>query len=128
MRLADSFLGRNVLVTIDRPLGSKHPKHGFEYSLNYGYIPNTVSGDEEELDAYILDVPDSLQTFEGLCIGYIHRTNDDDDKLLVVKNINRTRSEEEIRRLVYFQEQWFESEVILVTSNREFLQHILSDE
>lgn len=39
---------------MDRPLGTKHPKHGWEYPVNYGYIPGTVSGDGEELDAYIL--------------------------------------------------------------------------
>lgn len=26
-------------------MGSKHPKHGFIYPINYGYVPNTVSGD-----------------------------------------------------------------------------------
>lgn len=41
-------------VTIDRPFGSKHPKHGFIYPINYGYVPNTISGDGEELDCYIL--------------------------------------------------------------------------
>ena len=34
------FLGQKVNVIIDRPLGSKHPKHGFTYEVNYGYIPN----------------------------------------------------------------------------------------
>ena len=48
---AKDYLNKNVQVVMDRPLGSKHPKHGFEYLTNYGYIPNTVSGDGEELDA-----------------------------------------------------------------------------
>ena len=50
------YLNKNVQVIMDRPLGSKHPKHGFEYLTNYGYIPNTISGDGEELDAYGLGV------------------------------------------------------------------------
>ena len=34
------FLNKIVTVTIDRPLYSTYP-------INYGYIPNTVSGDGE---------------------------------------------------------------------------------
>ena len=37
------FLGKQLTVIVDRPLGSKHPNHGFEYKLNYGYIPDTMS-------------------------------------------------------------------------------------
>lgn len=48
------YIGQKVTVTVDRKMGSKHPKWGFIYPNNYGYIPNTVSGDGEELDAYIL--------------------------------------------------------------------------
>ena len=32
------MIGQKVTVMMDRPLGSKHPKHGFIYPLNYGYI------------------------------------------------------------------------------------------
>lgn len=49
-----SYLGKFVKVKIDRPLGSKHPKHNFIYPLNYGFIPNTIAGDGEEIDAYII--------------------------------------------------------------------------
>jgi len=71
-------------VIIGRPLGSKHPKHGFEYKANYGYIPNTKSPDGEELDAYYLGISRPLMNARGVCIAIIHRTNDDDDKLVVV--------------------------------------------
>ena len=36
-----NYIGKKVRVTIDRKLGSKHPKWGFIYLNNYGYIPNT---------------------------------------------------------------------------------------
>ncbi|MBE6049509.1 MAG: hypothetical protein E7214_02325 [Clostridium sp.] len=52
----ESYLGKLVTVKMDRPLGSKHPKHNFIYPLNYGYIPNTTSGDGEEIDVYIIGV------------------------------------------------------------------------
>lgn len=42
-----NYLNQNVRVKVDRPLGSKHPKHGFIYPVNYGFVPDTISGDGE---------------------------------------------------------------------------------
>lgn len=106
-----NYIGKKVLVKMDRPLGSKHPKHGFIYPVNYGYIPNTISGDGEELDAYVLGEYSPLDTFEGIVIAIIHRINDNDDKLVVVKD-GKNYSDDQIRALVEFQEQWFESIII----------------
>ena len=50
------FIGKEVNIIIDRALGTKHPKHGFVYSVNYGYVPNVISEDGEELDAYLLGI------------------------------------------------------------------------
>ena len=105
------YIGKIVKVVMDRPLGSKHPKHGFEYPVNYGYIPNTISGDGEELDAYVLGVNEPLNEFEGKVIAIIHRTNDNDDKLIVVPK-GMQLSDEEIRIQTFFQEQWFESIIL----------------
>ena len=111
MEEVNNYLGKIVNVKIDRPLNSKHPKHGFTYELNYGYVPNTISGDGEELDCYILGVNEPIEEFEGECIAVIHRTNDDDDKLIIVpKGLNFT--DEEIRKLTEFQEKYFESIII----------------
>ena len=93
------YLNKNVQVIMDRPLGSKHPKHGFEYLTNYGYIPGTISGDGEELDAYFLGVDKPLAKFQGTCIAIIHRTNDDDDKLIVVDESSK-------KTLHYFEQLW----------------------
>lgn len=107
------FLDKIVDAIIDKPLGSRHsekyPNH--IYPVNYGYVPNTISGDNEELDCYILGVFEPLETFRGKCIAIIHRTNDNDDKLIVVPE-DRTYSNEEIRALTEFQERFFESEII----------------
>ena len=72
------YIGKFIDVHIDRPLGSKHPKHGFIYPVNYGYVPNTISGDGEELDCYVLGVFEPIKEFRGKCIAIIHRTNDND--------------------------------------------------
>lgn len=108
---AKDFLGKKVKVEMDRPLGTKHPKHGFVYSLNYGFVPGTMSADEEELDAYVLGVFKPEKEFTGKCIAIIHRTNDNDDKLIVVPE-GKEYSDEQIIALTEFQEQWFEFEIL----------------
>ncbi len=45
MNYSKPFLGKKVTVTIDRPKGSMHPKHGFMYPVNYGYIEGWVRKD-----------------------------------------------------------------------------------
>jgi inorganic pyrophosphatase len=47
---ASDYLGKKVILTIDRQFSTKHPKHEFMYELNYGFVPNTLSPDGEELD------------------------------------------------------------------------------
>ncbi len=108
---AKEFIGKEVELVIDRALGTKHPKHGFIYTVNYGYVPNVISGDGEELDAYLLGVFDPVESYKGKCIAVIHRTNDDDDKIIVVPNgVNYT--DEQIRALTEFQERFFDSIII----------------
>lgn len=89
------YLDKALEVKIDRPLGSKHPKHGFIYPINYGYVPNTISGDGEELDCYVLGIDIPVEKFKGKCIAVIHRTNDDDDKLIIVPE-GKNYTDEEI--------------------------------
>ena len=110
-KLAKTFLGKNVEVIMDRPLGSKHPKHGFVYEANYGYLENVIAPDGEELDAYYLGVSSSLKKATGKVIAIVHRADNDDDKLVVVPE-GITLSDEEISKQVNFQEQWFKSSVI----------------
>ena len=106
-----NYLGKMIKIKIDRPLGSKHPKHGFIYPVNYGYVPNTISGDGEELDAYLLGVFEPVLEFEGECVAIIHRTNDNDDKLIIVP-MDKNYSDDAINALVEFQEQFFEHIII----------------
>ena len=115
-----SFLGQKVNVVIDRPLGSKHPQHGFIYEVNYGYIPNTKSPDGEEQDLYVLGIDKPSDKIIGVCIAVIHRTNDNDDKLVVTSD-GKDFSDEEIskawptslvEKLVEFQEKYFKHVIL----------------
>ena len=105
------YIGKTINIKIDRPFGSKHPKHGFIYPVNYGYVPNTISGDNEELDAYLLGVFCPVEEYTGTCIAIIHRTNDNDDKLVVVPE-EKEYSDDAIDALTEFQEQYFEHVII----------------
>lgn len=77
-----NYIGKQVKIEIDREFGSKHPKHGFIYPVNYGFVPNTVSGDLEELDCYLLGVFEPVTEYVGKCIAIIHRINVNDDKIV----------------------------------------------
>ena len=106
-----NYIGKILEAKIDREFGSKHPKHGFIYPVNYGYITNTISGDGEELDCYILGVFEPIKDFKGRCIAVIHRTNDDDDKLVIVPD-GKEYSNDAIESLTEFQERFFEHIII----------------
>ncbi|MEV6071287.1 inorganic diphosphatase [Nocardia sp. NPDC052001] len=84
LRMARAYLGKTVELIIDRPCGSLHPTYGFRYEANYGYVPGTLAPDGEELDAYYLGESVPLRSARGICIAIVHRTGDDDDKLVVV--------------------------------------------
>jgi inorganic pyrophosphatase len=107
----EKYLGRTVHVEIDRPLGTKHPEFGFAYTVNYGYVSGTLSGDGEELDAYVLGIDAPLSEFRGKCIAIIQRKMQDDDKLIVAPE-GMDFTDGEIEGLVKFQEKWFEHRIV----------------
>lgn len=96
---------------MDRPLGTKHPKWGFVYEVNYGYIEGVPAPDGDDLDAYYLGVDEPLDKAEGVCIAIVHRFDDDDDKLVVVPE-GLELTDDQIRKLTHFQEFYFKSEII----------------
>lgn len=111
LELARRYLGRRVTVRIDRPLGSRHPEHGFVYPVNYGYLPAVPAPDGEDLDAYVLGVCEPLTEFCGVCVAVMHRRDDDDDKLVIVPEGMRP-SDQEIVAQTRFQERFFDSVLV----------------
>ena len=108
------FLGARIALEIDRPMGSLHPRHGFIYPVNYGYVPGVPAPDGDDRDAYVLGVFEPVGAFTGLCIAVIHREDDDDDKLVVVPD-GVEYSDEQILALTEFLERFFESSVVRET-------------
>ncbi|MBQ4522090.1 MAG: dihydrofolate reductase [Lachnospiraceae bacterium] len=105
------LIGRKVTVTVDRKLGTYHPKHpDIYYPVNYGYIKGIMAEDGEEQDAYILGVNEPVEEFTGEIIAILHRNDDVEEKWVVAPKGSHF-SDEEIMRQVHFQEQYFDSYV-----------------
>lgn len=112
--LERSFLGKTVTVKIDRPIGYLHRKGDkvLLYPINYGFIPGVIGGDGEELDVYILGVDRPLDSFTGRVIAIVHRTDDNEDKLVAVPD-GMSFGTDEIASAVHFQERFFHSHIEL---------------
>lgn len=76
-----SYIGKAVTVTVDRPIGTHHPKHReIVYPINYGYVEGLLGGDGEEQDVYILGVDKPIDKAECVIIATVMRTDDNEDK------------------------------------------------
>lgn len=111
-----ALLGKPVAVTVDRPLGSPHPTHGFTYQTNYGFVPDTQAGDGHEIDAYILGVDEPLTRFEGICIAVIMRFDDDEHKLVVAP---AAMPRHDVVAQTRFVEGYYDTQYILVEGDEE---------
>ena len=107
------MIGRTVKVIVDRPKGSRHPKHkDIVYPVNYGYIEGIIAPDNEEQDAYILGVNGAVKEFTGKVIAIVHRRDDAEEKWVVAPE-GTIFTREEIEKQVLFQEQYFDFYVMM---------------
>lgn len=98
------YLGREVRVVIDRPLGSRHPRHAdLVYPVNYGFLPGTVSGDGHPVDAYALGIGIPVSAAVGRVAGVVRREDDVEDRLIVAAD-GRPRTGAELAVSVEFHE------------------------
>lgn len=106
------ILNKEVIVFIDRKINSIHPKYNdIIYQVNYGYIKDVLAPDGEYQDAYVLGVNNEIEVFKGVVIAIIERLDDIEHKLIVVpKGFNYTN--EEIDKIVNFQEKYFKHNII----------------
>lgn len=105
---------RRVTVTIDRPLGSRHPKYPqLIYPVNYGYVEGIMAPDGEEQDVYVLGVEGAVSSVCATVIAVIHREDDVEEKWVAVPD-GGTYTRDEIEAEVSFQEQYFTHEIIML--------------
>ena len=105
-----SYMGRDVHIVIDRPIGYIHKKEKYTltYPINYGYIPGVLGGDGEELDVYLLGVEEPVSELDCRIIASVQRRNDVEDKL-VAAPAGFTADDGEISAAVRFQEKYYDS-------------------
>lgn len=107
------MIGDIVTVTVDRAMGTFHPEHpDMYYPINYGYVEGIMAPDGEEQDVYILGVGEPVKEFKGKIIAIIRRKDDVEEKW-VAAPYNMCFTKDEITKLVHFQEQYFDSEIIM---------------
>lgn len=106
---AASYLGKEVKIQIDRPMGSRHPLYRDRvYPVNYGFIPGVMGGDNEDMDVYLLGVNTPVKEYKCRIIGIVHRSDDTEDKLIAAP-AGMEFGREEMAAAVAFQEQYFKS-------------------
>jgi inorganic pyrophosphatase len=106
------YLGKNVTIGIDRPIGYVHHKgeKTLVYPINYGYIPGVLGGDEEELDVFLLGVNEPVSEFTGRVIGIAYRADDVEDKLVMApEGMDFTAAQ--IACAVQFQEKYYHTTI-----------------
>lgn len=120
----EGYLGKEVTIEIDRPVGYVHHKgeKTLIYPINYGFIPNVFGGDGEELDVFLVGVYEAVASYTGRIIGIVYRADDVEDKL-VMAPFDKDFTAEDIAKAVYFQEKYYKTTIraldgsIISTSN-----------
>ena len=112
--LVRGYLGQMVTIGIDRPIGYVHHKEGTDrvlvYPINYGYIPDVLGGDGEELDVYLYGVSEPVAEYRGRIVGIVFREDDVEDKLIMAPD-GVIPTADEIAKAIHFQEKYYHTHV-----------------
>lgn len=107
------MIGKKVTVTIDRKIGSVHPKYNDTiYPINYGYVKGIIGGDGDFQDAYVLGIHEPIAEFSGVVIAVIKRDDDVEEKWVVAKE-GVTFKKDYIEKITFFQEKFYQSMIIM---------------
>lgn len=123
----EMYLGKTVEITVDRPLGSTHPKYrDMVYPVNYGYLPGVYGGDGEEQDVYLIGIDKPVSSYTAKVIAIIYRKDDKEDKLVAAPE-GMLFTEKQIRQAVHFQERYFHTKIKLDLSQRPLVRFYRDD-
>lgn len=108
-----TILNKQIIVEIDRPLGSAHPKReNLYYPINYGFVPGKMGKDGEEQDVYVIDSKIKKHKTEVKIIGILMRLDDVETKWIGIESDNRTYSKTDIQSIVNFQEKYYKTVIL----------------
>ena len=93
------LLGKDVTVYIEPP-----KIKGISHSFNQGYIKDIKSIDGKYQDAYIIDDDKAINKYQGKVIAII-KNKDDDTNKLIVGNVNREYSDQDIKHFLSLKEK-----------------------
>ncbi len=101
MKKIEEYLNKEIIVTIDHPIGSK--ENSIIYPINYGF---TII-EEKLIKCYILGLFKPVKKYQGKCIAILHHSHE--DKLIIS---DKDYSKENIATLIEFQEKNTTYEII----------------
>lgn len=85
---------------------------GIKVSLIIGKsVKGIMAPDGAEQDVYVLGTDEPIKSFEGIVIAVYHRLNDVEDKWIVSLD-GRNYTDEEILKMIDFQEQYFKGRLL----------------
>ena len=122
----EGYLGKTVDIEIDRPIGYEHHKGAktLLYPINYGYIPNVLGGDGEELDVFLLGVDKPVSRFTGAIVGIAYRADDVEDKLIMAP-AGVTFTASEMAKAIRFQEKYYDTTVLSLDGSSVRIKEML---
>lgn len=116
-------MSRLITVTVDRPLGSRHPEYNdMVYPVNYGYVEGIAAPDGEEQDAYIIGADVPLKSFSGRLTAIVRRADDVEEKWVICPE-GMCFCRDEIEDMIRFQEQYYDSEIIMTEYEFDAILH-----
>ena len=107
------IIGKVVTCKMDRPLGSRHPRHPeLVYPVNYGYVEGVFAGDGAEQDVYLLGIDEPVEEYTGRIVAVYHRLNDNEDKWIMIPD-GYEMTVEGVLRKIAFQERFYDGELYM---------------
>ena len=109
-KILKSYIGKNMTVHIDRPLGSVRGKNRHAvYPINCGRVTLHYNG-YSELGAYLLGVDRPVNEFHGVVVGVVIHRNDGKDKIIIAPK-GAVLNQAQIAEMIYFKEKYYQFEI-----------------
>jgi len=95
------YIGQTVNIIIDSHMGTKHPKLGYYFPINFGHIENS------KMEAFVMGVFKPIQRFTGTVIAILTE-NSESEIFLVVAPDGKTYTDEAILAITEFRNNIFD--------------------